>query len=138
MSQSIIIKSINYDGEDANVLFTPQGTTNVINLGTVTLPFTFEPYLLIQPLDVYGTYTIYTSENKCTNILYVPKPTPTPTPTVTPTRTSTPTPTVTPTPTKSYDPCLVSNTPTPTPTNTPTSTTTLTATPSPSKSCSII
>ena len=138
MSQSIIISSVNYDGEIANVIFNPQGTTNVINLGEVTLPFTFEPYLLSPPLEVYGVYTIYTPINKCTNILTVPALSPTPTPTQTPTRTPTPTPTITPTPTKSYDPCLVSQTPTKTPTQTPTQTLTATPTPPPTKSCSII
>lgn len=135
MSQSIIIKSINYDGEDANVLFTPQGTTNVINLGEITLPFTFEPYLLIPPLEIYGTYTIYTLVDKCTNYVNVVKPTPTPTPTVTPTKTVTPTPTQTPTPSPSFDPCSISPTPTTTPTNTPTRTPTRTPTPTPTSTC---
>jgi hypothetical protein len=130
MSQIITINSINYDGELANVLFTPDNDPVVINLGDVTLPFVFQPSLLIPPREVYGTYTIYTYEDKCTNFLQVPRPTPTPTPTVTPTRTPTPTPTTTPTPTPSADPCA-SPTPLPslTPTNTPTSTVTPTVTP---------
>jgi hypothetical protein len=130
MSQIITINSINYDGELANVLFTPDNDPVVINLGDVTLPFVFQPSLLIPPREVYGTYTIYTYEDKCTNILQVPRPTPTPTPTNTPTRTPTPTPTTTPTPTPTADPCA-SPTPLPslTPTNTPTSTVTPTVTP---------
>lgn len=130
MSQIITINSINYDGELANVLFTPDNDPVVINLGDVNLPFVFEPSLLIPPRQVYGTYTIYTYEDKCTNILQVPRPTPTPTPTVTPTRTPTPTPTPTPSPSTSSLPCS-SNTPTPTPTNTPTPTPTSTITPTP-------
>jgi hypothetical protein len=116
MSQIITINSINYDGELANVLFTPDNDPVVINLGDVTLPFVFQPSLLIPPREVYGTYTIYTYEDKCTNILQVPRPTPTPTPTNTPTRTPTPTPTTTPTPTPSADPCA---SPTPLPSLTP-------------------
>ena len=133
MSQIITINSINYDGELANVLFTPDNDPVVINLGDVTLPFVFQPSLLIPPREVYGTYTIYTYEDKCTNILIVPRPTPTPTPTNTPTRTPTPTPTPTPSPSTSSLPCS-SNTPTPTPTNTPTPTPTPTNTPTPTPS----
>jgi hypothetical protein len=134
MSQIITINSINYDGELANVLFTPDNDPVVINLGDVTLPFVFEPSLLTPPREVYGTYTIYTYEDKCTNILQVPRPTPTPTPTITPTRTATPTPTPTPTVTPTFVPCASptptpTTTVTPTPTRTPRPTTTVTPTP---------
>ena len=127
MSQSIIINSINYDGEIANIIFTPDVDNVVINLGQQTLPFLFRPYLLTPPRDVYGTYTIVVMVNgiQCPNILNVVRPTPTPTPTPTQTSTPTPTPTSTPTPTPTFDPCG----PTPTPTPTQTSTTTLTPTP---------
>lgn len=134
MSQSIIIKSINYDGEIANILFTPDVDSVVINLGQQTLPFLFRPYLLTPPRDVYGTYTIVVTVNgiQCPNLLNVVRPTPTPTPT--PTQTKTPTPTVTPTvtPTPSYDPCKV---PTPTPTPSVTNTQTPTPTQTPTNSC---
>jgi len=105
MSQIITINSVNYDGELSNILFTPYNDPVVINLGDVTLPLVFNSSLLIPPREVYGSYTIFTYEDKCTNILKVPRPTPTPTPTNTPTRTPTPTPTNTPTPTPSTYPC---------------------------------
>jgi hypothetical protein len=134
MSQSIIINSINYDGEIANIIFTPDVDNVVINLGQQTLPFLFRPYLLTPPRDVYGTYTIVVTVNgvQCPNLLNVVRPTPTPTPT--PTQTSTPTPTVTPTvtPTSTYNPC---NVPTSTPTPTNTSTITSTPTPTPTETC---
>ncbi len=134
MSQSIIINSINYDGEIANIIFTPDVDNVVINLGQQTLPFLFRPYLLTPPRDVYGTYTIVVTINgiQCPNILDVIRPTPTPTPT--PTQTRTPTPTVTPTvtPTPTYDPCKV---PTPTPTPSSTTTQTPTPTPTPTETC---
>ena len=125
MSSSITIESINYDGEEAQVVFTPDNDPVTINLGVVTLPFVFEPFLLVPPREVYGSYTIYTLADKCTNFLVVPRPTPTPTPT--------------PSPSTSSLPCS-SNTPTPTPTNTPTPTPTnsLTPTPTPSyNSCGV-
>jgi hypothetical protein len=134
MTQSIIIRSINYDGEIANIIFTPDVDNVVINLGEQILPFLFRPYLLTPPRDVYGVYTIVVTINgvQCPNLLNVVRPTPTPTPT--PTQTSTPTPTVTPTvtPTPTFDPCKV---PTPTPTPTKTSTPTPTRTPTPTPSC---
>ena len=58
MSNSIIIKSINYDGEIANIVFKPDNDNVVINLGDVTLPCTFNPSLLTPPREIYGTYTI--------------------------------------------------------------------------------
>tara|TARA_R110000796_G_scaffold12371_4_gene41014 strand:+ start:999 stop:1499 length:501 start_codon:yes stop_codon:yes gene_type:complete len=129
MSKFIIIESKNYDGAIANVLFNPSNSEEVINLGDVTLPFTFEPSLLTPPREIYGTYTINVLIPNCTFFVRVPQPTPTPTPTPTrtPTRTPTQTPTSTPTPT-STDVC-----PTPTPTRTPnrTPTQTPTSTPTP-------
>jgi hypothetical protein len=85
-------------GESASVVFTPYGTNISINLGTVTLPYTFEPYLLTPPYDVYGVYSILVVNGDCPIYLTVPPPTPSPTPTITPTRTQTPTPTPTVTP----------------------------------------
>lgn len=132
MSQSIVIQSVNYDGELANVLFKPSRLDDVINLGNVTLPFEFNPSILTPPLEIYGDYTIFIIDDNCTYYLHVPEVTPTPTPTQTPTKTPTPTQTPTQTPTPSYDPCKV---PTSTPTPTPTSTPTPTNTPTPSATC---
>lgn len=133
IDDSIIISSINYDGELARVLFKPDNDDITINLGIVELPFLFEPFLLTPPREVYGTYTILTFDPECNNILQVPRPTSTPTPTPTPTKTVTPTPTPTITPTPSPDPCKIpSPTPTPTSTITPTPTISITPTPTPS------
>lgn len=138
MSQTILIDSINYNGELATVLFKPDNENTVINLGNVVLPYLFDPSLLNPPRDIYGTYTILVlgtdgnCKTDCPNILQVPRPTPTPTPTTTVTKTVTPSPTTTPTPTPTVDPCKV---PTPTPTTTTTPTTTPTNTPTPSATC---
>jgi hypothetical protein len=129
MSQSITISSINYSGEQTSIVFTPQGSTNVFNLGVQTLPYTFSSNTLTPPQEIYGTYSILSLSGDCLSILNVPRPTPTPTPTITPTRTQTPTPTSTITPTPSYDPCKVP-TPTPTTTQTLTPTPTISITPS--------
>ncbi len=130
MEQIITIKSINYDGEIANILFNPQGTELVLNLGDHILPFTFNAGLLIPPQKIYGIYTITTLYNNCVYYLNVPRPTPTPTPTLTPTKTQTPTPTPTPSVTPTLTPCF-----TPSPSITPTNTVTPTHTPTPTVSC---
>jgi hypothetical protein len=131
MSQVITIQSVNFVGETANVLFKPDNDDITINLGYVTLPFTFDPSLLVPPREIYGFYTILVENGICANVLNVPRSTPTPTPTPTPTRTPTPTPSVTPTrtptptPTPSVTPSVTpSHTPTRTPTPTPTPTAT--------------
>ena len=133
MSQDIIISSVFNDGDLAEVLFKPDNSDVVINLGNITLPFLFEPQLLIPPREVYGSYTILVVGTDCPYFLNVPRPTPTTTPTCTPTKTPTPTPTITPTQTNSPLPCQ-SQTPTPTPTYTPTNTVTPTFTVTPSTS----
>lgn len=127
----IIIESINYSGEVANILFKPSGVNVVINLGNQILPYEFEPAYLTPPRDVYGVYTILVEGADCPVILNVPLPTPTPTPTLTKTPTNTPTHTVTPTVTPTYNPCSISPTPTPTPSVTPTLTNTPTNTSTP-------
>lgn len=130
MSQSIVINSVFYDGELAEVLFKPDNDDVVLNFGEITLPFLFEPYLLIPVREIYGTYTIKPVSSNCPYFLNVVRPTPTPTPTVTPTKTPTPTPTSTPTPTPTFNPCNVPS-PTPTSTQTPTPTPTISVTPTP-------
>lgn len=115
----IIIQSINFSGESANIVFTPYNSLNSFNLGLVTLPYTFVPNNINPNISIYGTYNILIQSGNCPNILIVPPPTPTTTPTITPTRTQTPTPTLTITPTPTFNPCLVPS-PTPTNTNTPT------------------
>ena len=106
MSQNILINSVFYDGELAEVLFKPDNDDVVLNFDEITLPFLFEPNLLYPPREIYGTYTIKPVSSNCPYFLNVVRPTPTPTPTVTPTRTPTPTISVTPTPTPTWDICV--------------------------------
>lgn len=133
MSQDIIIQSVFYDGELAEVLFKPDNDDIVINFDEITLPFLFDPHLLYPPREIYGSYTIKPVFSNCPYFLDVVRPTPTPTPTITPTKTPTPTPTSTITPTPSIDPCKVP-TLTPTTTSTPTPTPTVSNSPTPTPS----
>ena len=59
MSQSILIESNNYNGQDANVLFYPDTTDIVINLGVITIPFLFEPSMLYPPQEPLVTIQFY-------------------------------------------------------------------------------
>ena len=131
---TITIQSVNYSGEVANILFKPVNVNAVINLGYQTLPYVFNPSLLIPPRDVYGVYTILINGADCPIIMNVTVPTPTPTQTTTQTPTQTPTQTVTPSVTPTYNPCSISPTPTPTPSITPTHTPTPTNTQTPGAS----
>lgn len=132
MSQSVIINSVYNDGEVAQILFKPDNSNSVINLGNVTLPYLFQPSLLVPPEEIYGFYTITVLSTDCPYFLSIPRVTPTPTPTVTATKTPTPTPTLTVTPTPTFDPCKV---PTPTPTVTNTPSITSSNTPTPTETC---
>ena len=77
MSQSIIIESINFDGEFATIIFTPYNSDNVVNIGLQQLPYTFNPSLINPLLEIYGTYTLVINENgkDCTYFLNVFKET---------------------------------------------------------------
>lgn len=137
MEESIIIASINYSGEVANIIFRPDVENILIDLGNQTLPYTFNSYLLNPPRYVYGDYTITMVSGGCVYFLTIVRPSPTPTPTlsVTPTMTVTPSQTPTLTPTASVTPSLTKcyfGPPTSTPTNTltPTNTRTPNVTPS--------
>ena len=132
MEQNITISSASNDGLLANIIFKPDISEEVYNLGDHILPYQFDSSTISPTTEIFGTYTIFVIPTKCPYFLNVPRYTPTPTPTKTPTRTPTPTPTPTNTPTPTFDPCKV---PTPTPTNTPTTTTTPTNTPTPSVTC---
>ena len=132
MSQSVIINSVNNDGEVAQILFKPDNSIAVVNLGNVILPYLFNPSILVPPKEIYGVYTILILDDDCSYYLTIPRPTPTPTPTVTTTKTQTPTVTPPFTPTPTFNPCKV---PTQTPTTTQTPTQTPTNTQTPTQSC---
>jgi hypothetical protein len=74
MSQSVVISSNEFNGEIANILFNPLNSDDVINLGQVTLPVTFNPSLLTPPRTIYGFYTITIIESICTYYLKIPIP----------------------------------------------------------------
>lgn len=74
MNDTILISSDNFNGQLANVVFKPDNSFDVINLGDVLLPFLFEPNLLTTPREVYGVYTILVISCGCPNFLTVVRP----------------------------------------------------------------
>jgi hypothetical protein len=102
VGQLIVISSINYEGQIADITFYP-ATGGTVSIGQHEIPYSY-----ISDYG-FGTYNLYFSSYSQNCIVVVSPPSPTPTPTLTPTETPTPTPTQTPT-----------NTQTPTPTFTPT------------------
>ncbi len=132
MLQIITIESVHFDGEIAQILFQPFNSEQIINLGSVTLPYTYEPPIGVE---IYGTYTILTQEDpSCPYYITAPYPTPTNTPTISLTKSQTPTPSITSSPTLSLDPCKIPLTPSSTVEPTPTNSIKPTRTPTPTNS----
>lgn len=73
MLESIVIDSDNLGDKTVNMLFKPINSDEVVNLGDVNLPLTFEPHLLLPPQEIYGFYTITILESNCTYYLKVPE-----------------------------------------------------------------
>jgi hypothetical protein len=74
MVQTITINSITYSGESATILFKPDNSDAVINIGVVTLPYIYNS----SPREIYGSYTILVQGSNCSKVMFVPRPTPEP------------------------------------------------------------
>jgi len=71
MGQSVVISSINFSGEQANVIFTPQNSYSSYGLGIKTIPFTFDTSSIDNNLSVNGTYSINIINSNCNYILVI-------------------------------------------------------------------
>jgi hypothetical protein len=71
MGQSVVISSINFSGEQANVIFTPQNSSSSYGLGIKTIPFTFNTSIINDNLSVNGTYSINIINSNCNYILVI-------------------------------------------------------------------
>jgi hypothetical protein len=71
MSQTVEISSVNFSGEQANIIFTPQGTNTEYGLGTQTIPYLFDSSILGNNINVQGTYSINIINSNCTHILVI-------------------------------------------------------------------
>jgi hypothetical protein len=121
---SVLISSVNFNGQIGNITFYPE-IGGTVNIGLQTIPYTYTAN------DIYGTYDIYFSEYPITCSVTILNPyipldcdlvidSSTPSPTSTPSSTNTPTPTSTlvpPTPTGTSVP--PTSTPIPTSTSVP-------------------
>jgi hypothetical protein len=63
MPQTVIISSVNFSGEQANIMFTPTGSNESFGLGTQLLPYTFDSSSINK--DIYGTYSLSIINSNC-------------------------------------------------------------------------
>lgn len=71
MGQTIVISSINFSGEQANIIFTPSNSLESYGLGIQTIPFTFDTSIINSSLVATGTYSINIINSNCSYILVV-------------------------------------------------------------------
>lgn len=71
MPQQVEISSINFSGQQVNVIFTPSNSSISYGLGTKTIPFIFDSSTLGNNIDVNGTYSISIENTNCTHNLVI-------------------------------------------------------------------
>jgi hypothetical protein len=71
MSQSVEISSVNFSGEQANIIFTPNGSDISYGLGIQTLPYIFDTNTIGGNISVYGKYSINILNTNCTHVLVI-------------------------------------------------------------------
>jgi|688.fasta_scaffold160133_2 hypothetical protein len=71
MPQTVEISSINFSGEQVNIIFTPQGTETSYGLGLQTLPYIFDSSIIGNNINVQGSYSINIINSNCTHILVI-------------------------------------------------------------------
>jgi hypothetical protein len=71
MAQTVEISSVNFSGEQVNIIFTPQGTNSEYGLGVQTIPYLFDSSILGNNINVQGTYSINVINSNCNNILVI-------------------------------------------------------------------
>jgi hypothetical protein len=71
MPQTVEISSINFSGEQANIIFTPNGSNVSYGLGIQYLPYIFDSSTIGEEIDALGTYSINIVNSNCTHILVI-------------------------------------------------------------------
>jgi len=71
MPQTVLINSINFSGEQVNIIFTPNNSDISYGLGNQTIPYTFDSSILGNNINVQGTYSINVLNTNCTHILVI-------------------------------------------------------------------
>ena len=65
------ITSDNFSGQQANIIYTPNGSDLSFSLGVQTIPFIFNSFSVGENIDIYGTYSINILNANCTYILLI-------------------------------------------------------------------
>lgn len=71
MPQTVEITSVNFSGEQVNIIFTPNNSDISYGLGNQTIPFIFDSSILGNGINVQGTYSINVINSNCTHILVI-------------------------------------------------------------------
>jgi hypothetical protein len=71
MSQTVEITSINFSGQQANVIFTPDNSDISYGLGIKTIPFTFDSSIIGDNILVIGKYSINILNSNCSYVLVI-------------------------------------------------------------------
>jgi len=71
MSQTVEITSLNFSGQQANVIFTPYNSEISYGLGIKTIPFTFDSSIIGNNILVTGKYSINIINSNCNHVLVI-------------------------------------------------------------------
>jgi hypothetical protein len=71
MANAVEISSINFSGQQANIIFTPNGSEISYGLGIQTLPYMFNTLSINDTIDIYGKYSIDLISSNCSYILVI-------------------------------------------------------------------
>jgi hypothetical protein len=71
MSQTVEITSLNFSGQQANVIFTPYNSDISYGIGIKTIPFIFNSSTIGDNILVTGKYSINILNTNCTYVLVI-------------------------------------------------------------------
>ncbi len=71
MPQQVEINSVNFSGQQVNVIFTPNNSEISYGLGTKTIPFIFDSSTIGTDINVSGKYSIVIENTNCTHVLVI-------------------------------------------------------------------
>ena len=71
MSQQVEISTINFSGQEANIIFTPTGSEVSYGLGKQTLPYIFNTSIIGKNINVSGKYSINIVNTNCSYMLLI-------------------------------------------------------------------
>ena len=65
------INSINFSGQQVNVVYTPNNSSESYGLGIKTIPFIFDSTSISNQINIYGAYSLTPLNSNCNYILVI-------------------------------------------------------------------